>query len=132
MNCRYCGNVYIDSDRSCGGCGAPKQAVAQKLLDVPATPDHWSNSLKATIIRVLAATVVVVVLTGFAWLLDYGSVAAVVGFFWVVPVSPTLLTYAAWRDARGDWVGFFQRGFIVFWLWGAISFVVLMQIGISV
>ncbi len=131
MNCRYCGNVYTDEDRTCGGCGAPKHALRQKVLDAPATPDHWSNSLKDTIYRVMIGTVVLIVAMVVAGAIGLGALAGILAFFWVMPVVPCVLTYAAWRDARGDWVGFFMRGFLVFAIWTAVSIVVLMSIGVA-
>ena len=131
MNCRYCGNVYADEDRTCGGCGAPKHALRQKVLDAPATPDHWSNSLKDTIYRVLIVTVAMVALVAGAAAAGLGGFAGVVAFFWAMPVAPTLMTYAAWRDARGDWAGWFLRGLLVLPVWCAVFFVVLMSIGFA-
>lgn len=130
MNCRYCGSAYADGDRTCGGCGAPKHAIAQTLLDAPTTPDHWSNSLKDTLYRVVIVTVGVLVLTLLAGAVGLGGVAAL-SFFWAVPIAPTLLTYAAWRDAKGDVLGFLFRGFLVFWLWSVIFAAVLICLGIA-
>lgn len=131
MNCRYCENVYTNDDRTCGGCGAPKHALRQKLLDVPATPEHWSNSLKDTIYRVLIGSVCVIVFGILASVLGLGVLGGVLAFFWVIPIVPCLLTYAAWRDSKGDWVGFFMRGFLVIAIWTAVSMVVLLGMGIA-
>ena len=131
MNCRYCENVYADEDRTCGGCGAPKHALRQKLLDAPATPEHWSNSLKDTVYRVLIGSVCVIVFGNLALLSGLGVLGGTIAFFWAVPIVPCLLTYAAWRDSKGDWVGFFMRCFLVMGVWMAVSLVVLMGIGIA-
>jgi|GEM_PF-5697007 len=131
MNCRYCGNVYTDTDRTCGGCGAPKHAFAQTLLDAPATPEHWSNSLKDTIYRVLIATVAIAVLVVGAGAVGLGGLASVLAFFWAIPAAPTMLTYAAWRDAKGDVGAFLLRLFLIFWLWASLFFVMLMVIGLT-
>lgn len=131
MNCRYCGNVYTDEDRTCGGCGAPKHALRQKFLDAPATLGHWSHSLKDTIYRVLIGSVCVIVFGVLASLLGVGALGGLLAFFWIMPVVPCLLTYAAWQDSKGDWVGFFMRGFLVFAVWTAVFMVVLMSVGIA-
>jgi len=132
MNCRYCGNVYTDEDRTCGGCGAPKHALRQKVLDAPATPEHWSNSLKDTIFRLMIGTFVAILLVTVAGLVGLGGAAAVLVFFWAVLVVPVLLTYAAWRDAKGDWAGFFMRSFLIFPIWSVIFFVTFLAIGFAV
>ncbi len=131
MNCRYCGSVYSDGDRTCGGCGAPKNALRQTLLDAPATPGHWSNSLKDTAYRVLIGTPVLIVLVAVTAAIGLGAFGSTLAFFWAMPVVPCLLTYAAWRDAEGDLVGFFMRGFVVFAIWFAVFTVILMSIGIA-
>ena len=131
MNCRYCGNVYSEEDRTCGGCGAPKQALRQTLLDAPATPEHWSKSLRQTVGRVLIATVALLVLIVGVSAIGLGALAALLAMVWALPVVPTLLTYAAWRDAKGDWIGFFMRLWLVFGIWSGIFFVMLMSIGIA-
>ncbi len=129
MNCRYCGNVYADEDRTCGGCGAPKHAFRQKIFDAPATPEHWSNSLKHTIYRVIAGTVGVVILIAVTGAVGLGFFGTILALFWIMPVVPCLLTYAAWRDAKGEWAGFFIRGFVVSMVWMTVLMVVLMCIG---
>ena len=130
MKCRYCGNAYTDDDRTCGGCGAPKHAI-QSLLDAPATPEHWSNSLKDTIFRVLIVTGGILVGTPLLAAIGLGALGGLLAFFWAVPTAPTMLSYAAWRDAKGDFAGFFLRLFLVGGVWMGISFAVLMAIGIS-
>ncbi len=130
MKCRYCGNAYADEDRTCGGCGAPKDAI-RSLLDAPATPEHWSNSLKDTIIRVLIVTGGVLVGAFVLAAIGLAALGAVLAFFWAMPAAPTLMTYVAWRDAKGDFVGFFVRLFLVMGVWSGISFAVLLAIGVS-
>ena len=106
MNCRYCGSVYGGEDRTCGGCGAPKGALARTLLDAPSTPEHWSNSFWRTAMRVFIVTVgVIAALTALDWL-GVGEPATVAAFFWAVPVAPALLSYAAWREAEANWLRF--------------------------
>jgi len=130
MNCRYCGNVYANDDRTCGGCGAPKHALRQTLLDAPATPEHWSNSLTATVMRVLMVTLGVLVLMGLATALGIGGFASVLAFFWILPVAPVLMTYAAWRSAKGQFGAFFLRLFAVFGVWNGVFFAVFLAIGV--
>ncbi len=130
MKCRYCGNAYTDNDRTCGGCGAPKYAI-QSLLDAPATPEHWSNSLKDTVFRVVIMTVGIIVGAALLGAIGFGSLAAVLSFFWAVPVAPTLLTYAAWRDAKGDFGAFFLRLFIVGGVWMGVFIAAMMAIGVA-
>lgn len=131
MNCRYCGSVYTDADRTCGGCGAPKDGLRETLLDVPATPDHWTNSLKDTIYRVLIGTVAAMALTLLSGLVGINGFVGTLAFLWAVPAVPTLLTYAAWRDAKGDFYGFFLRGFLVFPLWCIVTAMVLLAAGMA-
>ena len=131
MNCRYCGSVYTNEDRTCGGCGAPKHALRQTLLDAPATPGHWTNSLKDTIYRVLIVTAALVALVAVAGAAGLEGPASVLAFFWAMPAAPTLLTYAAWRDAKGDWMGFFMRSFLASGVWFGVFVAVLMAIGLA-
>jgi len=106
--------------------------LRQTLLDAPATPEHWSNSLKDTVFRVLIATAAIIVLMAVANLIGFGALIGVLAFFWAFPVVPVLLTYAAWREAKGNWAGLFMRSFLVLGVWSGVSFVVVLAFGILV
>ena len=132
MNCRYCGSVYASEDRTCGGCGAPKGMLARTLLDAPATPEHWSNSLWKTALRVFAVTAGIVLLTIALDLFGAGEPMMILAFFWAVPVVPCLLGYAAWRESEGSWGRFLPRLVIALFLTAAIGLTMLFTIGMIV
>ncbi len=130
MICRYCGCAYTNDDRRCGGCGAPKTAVT-KLLDVSAKPDHWSNSLRDTTLRVLAGTLAVGVICAVCVFIGWTAPAMVFAFFWAVPVAPSLLTYAAWRDAKGAIPQFMIYLTFAGMVWSGIFFITLLMVGVT-
>ena len=131
MICRYCGSAYTNDERTCGGCGAPKTTVT-KLLDVTATPDHWSNSLRDTTVRVLAVTLIIGVICMLCVFMGLAAPAMVFAFFWAVPVAPTLLTYAAWRNAKGAIPQFMIYLTFAGLVWSGIFFITLLMIGVTV
>ena len=129
MNCRYCGNVYTGEDRTCGGCGAPKHAVTQRLLDAPATPEHWSNSFGRTALRVFVVTLVILALLTALDMVGLGEPATVAAFFWAVPVAPSLLTWAAWREAEANWLRFLPYMGMAAGISMAVGMTILFAIG---
>ena len=129
MNCRYCGSEYAKDAMVCGGCGARKGGLGQKLLDVPATPEHWSNTFGGMTVRVFLITFAAVLLMTLADRAGLGEPAGVIGFFWAVPVVPSLLAWAAWRETKGAWGAFLGRLFIAIGIAGLIAVTILFTIG---
>lgn len=130
MICRYCDTVYNAEDRTCAGCGAPKTTLSRAVLDAPATPEHWSNSLRTTTLYTLIATVALAILAGLMALIGWSAVAGLMMFFWAVPAAPTLLTYAAWRSAKGSVLDFLLRLTFAGAVWSGIFTTALIVIGI--
>lgn len=130
MNCRYCSGVYAATERTCGGCGAPKTAV-QTLLDVPAAPGHWSHSMMDTVQWVaiisggVAAGAVLLSMIGFKGL------GGLITFFWIIPGSPGVLALGAWQSSIGKVGERLRNFFIAGLLWIGVTIAMLLVIGLT-
>lgn len=131
MNCRYCGGVYEAKARTCGGCGAPKSAIST-LLDLPATPDHWTNSLGRTTWIVLMLTAGICALATAVRMAGWVDPAMFLLLFWAVPIAPILLFYSAWRSSQGQVGGRLLNLFCALAVAAGVAFVIVIAGGILV
>ena len=131
MKCRYCGGVYAATERTCGGCGAPK-TVVQTLLDVPAAPNHWSHSMFGTVQRVAFLSGVVAVIVVFFSLIGIKFVGITIAFFWMVFLAPCALAFGAWQSSIGDLTVRLRNFVVAGMMWFGVSLVVLLIIGLAV
>ena len=130
MNCRYCKGVYAATDRSCGGCGAPKTAV-QTLLDVPAAPDHWSHSMGRTVQRMaIASAGVALVVIAFGYL-GLGDLATGIAMIWMALIAPIGLGMGAWNSSNGKIGTQVVNAVIGMLLWFGIIIALFVAIGIA-
>lgn len=130
MNCRYCGGVYAATERSCGGCGAPKTAV-QTLLDVPVAPDHWSHSMFSTVQRVAIVSVAISVAAGLFSLVGIKTLGMVIAFFWMVFLAPAGLALGAWQASIGNFPERIRNFVVAGLMWFGISLAMLLVIGLT-
>lgn len=131
MNCRYCGGIYMATERSCGGCGSPKTMV-QTLLDVPAAPGHWSHSMTETVQRVAVVSAGVGV---GAWLLSLLGLATLAGFatiLWIMPGSIIILGMGAWQSSIGNLQERARNFVIAGLLWIGVTISMLLVLGLFV
>ena len=129
MNCRYCGGVYAVTERTCGGCGAPKTAV-ETFLDVPAAPGHWSQSMMETVQRMALISAVVGIVAGVLGLVGLKTFGAFIVFFWMMALAPMGLTLGAWQSSIGN-LSERARNFIVAgFVWTGIYIGMMLVIGL--
>ena len=131
MNCRYCGGVYAATERTCGGCGSPKTMV-QTFLDVPAAPGHWSHSMMETVQRVAYGSGAVAVAAVLLSMIGMTTLAAVIAFLWIIPISPVGLGMGAWQSSIGDFRERVRNFIIAGLLWIGIIIAMLLVIGLTV
>lgn len=131
MNCRYCGGIYMATERSCGGCGSPK-TVVQTLLDVPAAPGHWSHSMTETVQRVAVASAVIGVAAVILSLVGLSLLAGFAVFFWVMPGSVIVLGMGAWQSSIGKVQERIRNFVLAGLLWIGVSIAMLLVLGLVV
>jgi len=129
MNCRYCGGVYAVTERTCGGCGAPK-TVVETFLDVPAVPGHWSQSMTVTVQRVALVSGGIGLGAALLSLIGLGAIGAFVAFFWMMPLAPMALSLGAWQSSIGNFGDRVRNFMIAGFMWVGICFGMLIVIGI--
>ena len=128
MNCRYCNGLYAVSERTCGGCGAPKTFV-QTLLDVPAAPNHWSQSMMRTAQLVALISLGIAIVFWVIFLMGFENLATLMAFVWIVPLSAIALAMGAWQSSIGNFQLRIRNIVIAVLLWAGLGIALFLVIG---